>query len=124
MARFFRRKKFCRFTADDVKQIDYKDLTTLKSYITETGKIVASPAMVEHSDDLFYDASRGRVYVLGEGFIDVWQQKDPDHYERIQRVATPADARTGLFVPDLGELFETIRHHGRQPEQIDVYATK
>ena len=40
MARFFRRKKFCRFTADDVKQIDYKDLTTLKSYITETGKIV------------------------------------------------------------------------------------
>ena len=37
MARFFRRKKFCRFTADDVKQIDYKDLTTLKSYITETG---------------------------------------------------------------------------------------
>jgi len=27
MARFFRRKKFCRFTADDVKQIDYKDLT-------------------------------------------------------------------------------------------------
>src|SRR5271167_2206551 len=42
MARFFRRKKFCRFTADDVKQIDYKDLTTLKSYITETGKIVPS----------------------------------------------------------------------------------
>ena len=28
MARFFRRKKFCRFTADDVKQIDYKDLAT------------------------------------------------------------------------------------------------
>jgi small subunit ribosomal protein S18 len=42
MARFFRRKKFCRFTADDVKQIDYKDLATLKSYITETGKIVPS----------------------------------------------------------------------------------
>ena len=42
MARFFRRKKFCRFTADDVKQIDYKDLATLKGYITETGKIVPS----------------------------------------------------------------------------------
>jgi DNA-binding beta-propeller fold protein YncE len=91
---------------------------------TETGKIVASPAMVEHTDDLFYDASKGRVYVLGEGFIDVWQTKDPDHYERIQRVPTPADARTGLFVPDLGELFETIRHHGAQGAQIDVYETK
>ena len=42
MARFFRRRKFCRFTADDVKEIDYKDLATLKQYETETGKIVPS----------------------------------------------------------------------------------
>lgn len=42
MARFFRRRKFCRFTADGVKEIDYKDLATLKAYVTETGKIVPS----------------------------------------------------------------------------------
>ncbi|QQD22461.1 30S ribosomal protein S18 [Venatoribacter cucullus] len=42
MARFFRRRKFCRFTAENVKEIDYKDLDTLKGYITETGKIVPS----------------------------------------------------------------------------------
>lgn len=42
MARYFRRKKFCRFSAEGVKEIDYKDLNTLKSYITETGKIVPS----------------------------------------------------------------------------------
>ena len=42
MSRYFRRKKFCRFTADEVEQIDYKDLATLKNYITETGKIVPS----------------------------------------------------------------------------------
>ncbi|EGG28884.1 MAG: ribosomal protein [Pseudomonadota bacterium] len=42
MSRFFRRRKFCRFTAEGVKQIDYKDLETLKAYITETGKIVPS----------------------------------------------------------------------------------
>ncbi|MES2663718.1 MAG: 30S ribosomal protein S18 [Pseudomonadota bacterium] len=41
MSRFFRRRKFCRFTADGI-QIDYKDLETLKAYITETGKIVPS----------------------------------------------------------------------------------
>ena len=39
---FSRRRKFCRFTAEGVKQIDYKDLSTLKQYITETGKIVPS----------------------------------------------------------------------------------
>jgi len=42
MARHFRRRKFCRFTADGVTLIDYKDVTTLKNYITETGKIVPS----------------------------------------------------------------------------------
>ncbi|MGI9309516.1 MAG: 30S ribosomal protein S18 [Gammaproteobacteria bacterium] len=42
MSRFFRRRKFCRFTADGVKEIDYKDLETLRNYITESGKIVPS----------------------------------------------------------------------------------
>ena len=42
MARFYRRRKFCRFTAEGVTEIDYKDLDTLKNYITETGKIVPS----------------------------------------------------------------------------------
>jgi small subunit ribosomal protein S18 len=42
MSRFLRRRKFCRFTAEGVKEIDYKDLDTLKGYITETGKIVPS----------------------------------------------------------------------------------
>ena len=42
MTRFFRRRKYFRFTAEGVKEIDYKDLDTLKAYITETGKIVPS----------------------------------------------------------------------------------
>ena len=42
MARFYRRRKFCRFTAEGVQEIDYKDLKLLKNYITETGKIVPS----------------------------------------------------------------------------------
>lgn len=42
MSRFFRRRKFCRFTADGVREIDYKDVETLKGYVTESGKIVPS----------------------------------------------------------------------------------
>lgn len=42
MARYFRRRKFCRFKADGVKEIDYKDLSTLRNYVTESGKIVPS----------------------------------------------------------------------------------
>ena len=42
MARYFKRKRFCRFTADGVKEIDYKDPNTLKNYVSESGKIVPS----------------------------------------------------------------------------------
>ncbi|MBU0498771.1 MAG: 30S ribosomal protein S18 [Gammaproteobacteria bacterium] len=39
---FFRRKRFCRFTAEGITEIDYKDLNLLKAYVGETGKIVPS----------------------------------------------------------------------------------
>ena len=42
MARQFKRKKYCLFTAEDIKEIDYKDLDVLREYISETGKIVPS----------------------------------------------------------------------------------
>ncbi|MBI2970648.1 MAG: 30S ribosomal protein S18 [Gammaproteobacteria bacterium] len=42
MSRYFRRKRYCRFTAEGVEEIDYKDLNTLKGYVSETGKIVPS----------------------------------------------------------------------------------
>ncbi|MGQ8365484.1 30S ribosomal protein S18 [Glaciecola sp. 1036] len=42
MARYFRRRKFCRFSAEGVQEIDYKDISLLRNYITESGKIVPS----------------------------------------------------------------------------------
>ena len=42
MSRFYRRRKFCRFTAEGVTEIDYKDIEVLKQYVSETGKIVPS----------------------------------------------------------------------------------
>ncbi len=42
MSRQFKRKKFCRFSAEGTKEIDYKDLDLLREYVSETGKIVPS----------------------------------------------------------------------------------
>ncbi len=36
----FKRKKFCRFTAEGVEQIDYKDIDTLRDFVAENGKII------------------------------------------------------------------------------------
>jgi len=92
---------------------------------TESGKTVASPEIVGDTDDLFYDADRGRVYIIGgQGFIDVLQQKDADHYDRLARYAVPAGTRTGLFVPDWGKLFAAVPHRGQQGSEILVYEAK
>ena len=40
MAKFVRRRKFCKFTAEGIKEIDYKDLDILKGFVSESGKIV------------------------------------------------------------------------------------
>ncbi|MBV1872242.1 MAG: 30S ribosomal protein S18 [Gammaproteobacteria bacterium] len=42
MSRYFRRRKYCRFTAEGIEHVDYKDIELLKAYISENGKIVPS----------------------------------------------------------------------------------
>ena len=90
---------------------------------TDSGKQVAFAEVSGNSDDLFYDASKGRVYVLTQmGFLDVFQQKDPDHYDRIARYPTPPGTGTGLFVPELGKLFVSVR--GEPNAEVRVYETR
>jgi DNA-binding beta-propeller fold protein YncE len=92
---------------------------------TATGKQTASVEIVGDTDDLFYDAARSRVYVIGGGgFVDVFEQRDPDHYNRIQRLQTAAGARTGLFVPDWDRLFVAVPHRGEQLSKVLIYETK
>ncbi len=42
MSKYFRRRRYCRFTEEGIKQIDYKDTELLKDFVSETGKIVPS----------------------------------------------------------------------------------
>jgi hypothetical protein len=91
----------------------------------DSGKQVASGEIAGNSDDLFYDSSRGRVYVLtAAGFLEVFQQKDADHYDRIARYATPPGTQTGLFVPELGKLFAGVQGRDKQPSEVLVYEAK
>ena len=36
----FKRRKFCRFSAEKIAQVDYKDVDLLRDFITENGKIM------------------------------------------------------------------------------------
>jgi len=55
------------------------------------------------------------------GAIDVFQQKDPDHYDLIASVPTPPDTKTGLFVPDWGKLFVGVLQQGKEDAEVRVY---
>jgi YVTN family beta-propeller protein len=92
---------------------------------TQTGKIVTKFDCVGDTDDVFFDAARKRLYVIGgEGFVDVFAQKDADHYTRIARIPTAAGARTGLFVPEMNRLFVAVPHRGAQVAEIRVFAAE
>jgi len=91
-------------------------------YDTTTGTIVGSTEVVGDTDDLFYDATRKRVYVSGgEGFVDVLQQTDPDRLTRVAHIPTAAGARTSLFVADHSRLYLAVPHRGAQKAEIRVF---
>jgi DNA-binding beta-propeller fold protein YncE len=61
----------------------------------DTGKQIASLPGAIDTDDMSYDPDRKRIYVTsGEGFIFVYQQIDPDRYQRIAKIPTAIGART------------------------------
>jgi DNA-binding beta-propeller fold protein YncE len=92
---------------------------------TETGKQTASIDIVGDTDDLFYNAAKSRVYVIGGGgFVDVFDQKDADHYTRIEHLATASGARTGFFAADWSKLFVAVPHRGEQRAEVLIFETK
>ena len=89
---------------------------------TSSGKERSSFETVGDTDDLFYDASRKRLYVSGgDGFIDVVQDQGSDKFSRIAHLPTAAGARTSLFVADQGRLYLAVPHRGSQKAEIRVY---
>jgi DNA-binding beta-propeller fold protein YncE len=89
---------------------------------TDSGTTVATVDISGDADDVFYDAKRQRVYtVCGEGFIDIIEQADLDHYKRSAKIPTASGARTGLFVAERDELFIAVPHRGTRPAEIRRY---
>jgi DNA-binding beta-propeller fold protein YncE len=76
---------------------------------SNSGAVVASIPTVETLDGLFYDPATRRIYTTGgEGFVDVMQQIDADHYHRIARIPTGPNARTSAFVPEWQRLYVAV----------------
>jgi hypothetical protein len=89
---------------------------------TDSGTTVTTLDISGDADEVFYDAKRRRLYAIcGEGYVDVIEQTDSDHYNRCTRVSTAGGARTGFFDSERDDLFVAVPHRGAQGAEIRRY---
>ena len=89
---------------------------------TVAGKPVADLPISGDTDDLFYDATRKRIYLsCGEGFIDVIDQRSGDVYRSRERIPTRPGARTSFFSREFDAFYLAVPQRGEQEAELRVY---
>jgi len=89
---------------------------------SQTGTEVTRLHAAGECDDVYFDASRKRIYVIGaEGFISVFQQNDPDHYELIANVPSGIGIRTGYYFTRRDRFYVGVPAKGNEPAQVWTY---
>jgi hypothetical protein len=79
---------------------------------SENGNIVEVLDSEGGVDEVVYDPGTQRVYFTGTtGYVDVFKQMGPDHYERLGLVPTSPIAKTSLLVPELNRLYVIVPKH-------------
>lgn len=88
-----------------------------------TGAVMARIATVGDADDLFYDAARGNIYVIGGGgFVDVVRVEAGNKLTSVAHMPTATGARTGLFVPEWNKLLVAAPRRGNSEARLLVYS--
>jgi DNA-binding beta-propeller fold protein YncE len=88
---------------------------------SDNGKVVTSLDAVGMVDDMSYDAKHKRVYMAGDGALDVFEQKDADHYALLAKVPGAFRAKTGILVPELNRYYLAVPHHENKDAEVRVY---
>jgi DNA-binding beta-propeller fold protein YncE len=89
---------------------------------SNSGAVVASIPTVATLDGLSFDSATRRIYTSGgEGFVDVTQQIDADHYERVARITTGPIARTSVFVPEWHRLYVAVPRDQERGAELRVF---
>jgi DNA-binding beta-propeller fold protein YncE len=88
---------------------------------SDSGTIVASLPCVHMVDDMSYDPKSKRLYLAGSDFVDVFEQKDADHYEQIGHVPSAFRAKTAILVPELNRYYLAVPRHEDKAAEVRVF---
>lgn len=99
---------------------------SLLVFDTGSGKQIAQLEGVAGIDDLWYDAAHKRIYAtggrdVGAGFVYVYGQTDPDHYELLGKITSEPNAQTSIWVPQFNRLYVSASSSGSRDAEILVY---
>ena len=120
--------RFC--VAADLDEADKRFFITCRSGTlnvldAETGKGVAALPIAKGTDDVVYDPERKRIYVTSaEGVIEVFHQRDADHYDLIGRLPTGPMGKNLMLVNSLNRLYIAVPPAGKAEAKILVYAVQ
>jgi len=88
---------------------------------SNSGKVVNSQPSASMIDDMAYGASNKQIYFAGTEFLDVFQERDADHYDLVGHVPTAFRAKTGVLVPELNRYYLGVPHHENKPAELRIY---
>ncbi|ADV83620.1 YncE family protein [Terriglobus saanensis] len=88
---------------------------------SNTGMFLQTLKIHTGVDDLIYDPVSRRLYASTDGFLDVFDQTDLNHYEQRTSVETGVKARTARFVPELNRLFVSVPKQGTSSARVLVF---
>ena len=91
----------------------------------QIGKTISSYDIDRDIDDVFFDSPKKQIYLsCGEGYIDVFNQKDPNTYISVEKISSSLGARTSLFVPELNQLIIASPSGFSNDAKLLVYVIK
>jgi len=88
---------------------------------SDNGKLIADIPAVGMVDDAAYDAQHKRVYLAGDQFVDVFEQKDADHYVLLAKIPGGIRAKTGILVPELNRYYLAVPHQKGKLAEVRAY---
>ena len=96
---------------------------------TLSGRVVAQLPSPQDSDDLYFDAARKRIYAPGgEGYIQVLQMIDPDHYKALDKIPTAIGAKTAGYYGKQGKGFDrfylAVPARGSETAEVRIYTVQ
>jgi DNA-binding beta-propeller fold protein YncE len=88
---------------------------------SDNGKLIADLPAVGLVDDMSYDPKQKRLYLAGDQFVDVFEQKDADDYALLAKIPGSFRAKTAILVPELNRYYLAVPHHENKDAEVRVY---